>query len=185
MGVLPTEEALQRAQEANQDLVEVSPNADPPVCKIMDFGKHLYQQRKREHEAKKKQVTFQIKEVRLRPKTDTHDRSIKMDRAKRFLSQGCRVQLNMLFRGRELAHKDLGRERLMEFAEELDEIAKIETMPQFSNRRMTMLLAPRSNITDAQRKQKRESADKRKGDKSERSKAVTEEEAAAEATAEE
>lgn len=161
-GVLPTEQALAMAVDANLDLVEVAPNSDPPVCKIMDFGKHLYKQRKKEHDAKQKQVVIQIKEIRLRPKTDTHDRGIKMDRARRFLTEGNRVQLNMLFRGREMAHLDLGRKMLMAFAEDLTDLAKIETTPKRMGRRMNMMLAPKPSVTEAHRKEKRLKAEGKK-----------------------
>jgi translation initiation factor IF-3 len=161
VGVLPTEQAMSMAQEVNLDLVEVSPTADPPVCKILDFGKFLYKQRKKEHDAKRKQVVTQIKEIRLRPKTDTHDRGIKMERARRFLTEGNRVQLNMLFRGREMAHLDLGRRLLMDFAEELGDLAKIETVPRRMGRRMNMMLAPKPSVTEAHRREKRKAAEQR------------------------
>lgn len=179
VGVVPAEQALQQANETALDLVEVSPNAEPPVCKILDYGKYLYQQRKRESEARKKQQHVQIKEIRLRPKTDQHDRGIKMERARKFLEQGHRVQVNLLFRGREMQHRDLGREIIMQFAGDLAELAKIETHPVFMGRRMSLLLAPLPGIAEAKKRKKSESeADEKKSAGSSRSKETDDKQAA-------
>ena len=178
VGVVPAEQALQQANETALDLVEVSPNAEPPVCKILDYGKYLYQQRKRESEARKKQQHVQIKEIRLRPKTDQHDRGIKMERARKFLEQGHRVQVNLLFRGREMQHRDLGREIIMQFAGDLAELAKIETHPVFMGRRMSLLLAPLPGIAEAKKRKKSESEADEKKSASSRSKETDDKQAA-------
>jgi len=144
VGVMPTAEALTMAQQAGLDLVEVSPNADPPVCKVMDYGKYQYQRSKREHESKKKSHRTDIKELRFRPNTDKNDLERKLGKAREFLEAGHRVQLNMVFRGREMAHTDLGREMLMGVAARLDDLAKIERRPGgVQGRRINALLAPR------------------------------------------
>jgi len=141
---MPTSEGLKLAHEAGLDLVEVSPNADPPVCKVMDYGKFQYQRSKRDHGSKKKTHRTEIKELRFRPNTDKNDLERKVGRAREFLAAGHRVQFNMVFRGREMAHTDIGRNILMGLAEQLDDIAKIERRPGgVQGRRMNMLLAPR------------------------------------------
>ena len=141
IGVLDTQDALQMARDAGVDLVEVAPDAKPPVCKIMDYGKYKYKQKKRTHQAKKKQHSVQTKEIRLRPKTDTHDYEVKLRNAQKFLMKGFRVQVNMLFRGREMAHKDLGRDLLLRFAASLAEIAKVDQTPKLEGYRMNMILS--------------------------------------------
>jgi len=146
VGVVPTDEARAAAREADMDLVEVSPNADPPVCKILDYGKFKYEEKKREHEAKKKQRGGDFKEIRLRPKTDTHDRQIKLDRARRFLREGNRVQVTLLFRGREMQHISRGSEVLNAIAKELEDVAKIERYANRDGRRMHMSLMPKPGL---------------------------------------
>jgi translation initiation factor IF-3 len=138
-GVVPTEEALRAAREVGLDLVEVSPNERPPVCKIMDYGKHKYLLSKK---LKQKHHEQKMKEVRIRPKTDPHDRGIKLARAREFLTHGDRVQFTMMFRGRERFHQDLGNEAFTDIINELAEIAKVEQPPKMFGRRMTMLLVP-------------------------------------------
>ena len=128
------------AGEVGQDLVEVAPDAQPPVCKIMDYGKFKYLQKKREHEQRKKSHTTQLKELRVRPKIDTHDRDFKVNRARTFLEAGHKVQFNMLFRGREMAHQDVGREVMVAIVEALADISKVERPPRMEGRRMTCLL---------------------------------------------
>lgn len=126
VGVLPTTDALEFARRDGLDLVEVSPNADPPVCKIMDFGKYMYEQTKRSREAKKAQKITEMKVVRLRPKTDKYHLGFKLKRARKFLEKGAKVKLQVMFRGREITHSELGRELLNSSARELEDIASVE-----------------------------------------------------------
>ena len=128
VGVVSTELALQRAADAGLDLVEVSPNAEPPVCKIIDYGKLKYQEQKKRNEARKKQKTIDVKEIKLRPNIDTHDYDVKMRNARRLIDDGDKVKVTLRFRGREMAHQDLGAQVLQRVREELDEIAKVEQM---------------------------------------------------------
>ncbi|MFH0947104.1 MAG: translation initiation factor IF-3 [Planctomycetota bacterium] len=139
-GVVRTEEARRSADEAGLDLVEVAPEARPPVCKIMDYGKFKYLQKKREQDQRKKSHAAQLKELRLRPKIDTHDRDFKVNRARTFLESGHKVQFNMLFRGREMAHQDVGREVMDKIVEALADVSKVERPPRMEGRRMTVLL---------------------------------------------
>jgi translation initiation factor IF-3 len=143
VGVVPTLQALQRAMDAGLDLVEVSPNAEPPVCKILDFGKLKYQEQKKKNEARKKQKTIDIKEIKLRPNIDDHDYDVKMRSAKRFIDEGDKVKVTLRFRGRELAHQELGAQVLERVREELDEIAKVEQFPKMEGRQLIMVMAPR------------------------------------------
>jgi len=142
VGVLSTPDALNMAREAGMDLVEVAPNSDPPVCRLMDFGKWKYDQKKREHRAKVKQHNIVLKELRLRPKTDTHDKEFKLKKAREFLEKGSKVQFTMLFRGREMAHLDRALETFQDIADQLHEIAKVEMAAKRLGRKMTMVLAP-------------------------------------------
>ncbi len=142
-GVVSIDEALQAADEAGLDLVEVSPNADPPVCKLLDFGKYKYQAQKKAAEARKKQKTVEVKEIKMRPNIDTHDYDVKMRNMKRFFEEGDKVKVTLRFRGREMAHQDLGMKVLQRVREELDEIAKVELHPKMEGRQMIMVLAPR------------------------------------------
>ncbi len=139
LGVVPTTEALRMARDAGMDLVEISPNERPPVCRIMDFGKHKYDQSKKQKQRHHEQ---KIKEVRLRPKTDEHDRTIKMNRSRGFLKDGDRVQFTMLFRGRERFRHDLGLQAFNDIIKMLEDVAKVDRYPKAMGRRMTMVLAP-------------------------------------------
>ncbi len=130
------------AAEAELDLVEISPNATPPVCKIMDYGKFKYEQQKRESEARKKQATIQVKEVKFRPNTDTHDYEVKMRNVVKFLEKGDKVKVTLRFRGREMAHQNLGRELLLRVAEDTKELGKVENMPKMEGRQMIMMIGP-------------------------------------------
>ncbi|MGE4557725.1 MAG: translation initiation factor IF-3 [Desulfovibrionaceae bacterium] len=141
-GIMATQDALRMAKEKGLDLVEVAPNADPPVCRIMDFGKFKYQQQKRQQEAKKKQTVIQVKEIKVRPKTDEHDYQTKVRHIRRFLEAGDRCKVTVFFRGREIVHKDRGLKMLQRVIDELQEIAKVEQQPQFEGRTMSMLLTP-------------------------------------------
>ena len=130
------------ATEVGLDLVEISPNAQPPVCKIMDFGKYKYEQQKKESEARKKQKTIEVKEIKFRPNTDTHDYEVKMRSVTKFLDNGDKVKITMRFRGREMAHQDLGRQLLERVSEDTKEIGKIDTIPKLEGRQIVMLINP-------------------------------------------
>ena len=142
VGVVTPARAMQLAEEAGLDLVEISPNATPPVCKIMDFGKFKYETQKKEAEARKKQKIIEIKEVKFRPNTDTHDYEVKMRNVVRFLEEGDKVKVTLRFRGREMAHQDLGRVLLDRVAEDVKELGKIESMPRVEGRQMVMMIGP-------------------------------------------
>ncbi|MCC5962415.1 MAG: translation initiation factor IF-3 [Rhodobacteraceae bacterium] len=143
LGVVKPAQAMEMAEEAGLDLVEISPNASPPVCKIMDFGKFKYELQKREAEARKKQKTIEVKEVKFRPNTDTHDYDVKMRNVTRFLEGGDKVKVTLRFRGREMAHQNVGAELLRRVAADIDEIGKVENMPKMEGRQMIMIIAPR------------------------------------------
>jgi len=143
VGVVSPAEALRLAEEAGLDLVEISPNATPPVCKIMDFGKFKYEQQKREAEARKKQKIIEIKEVKFRPGTDIHDYEVKMRNVVKFLENGDKVKVTLRFRGREMAHQQLGMELLNRVAADVEEIGKVENMPRLEGRQMVMMIGPR------------------------------------------
>ena len=130
------------AQEKGADLVEVAPQASPPVCKLMDYGKYVYQQRKRNQEAKKKQIQVQLKEVKLRPKTDEHDLQTKLNHVRRFLAKGDRCKITLFFRGREIVHKEHGKEIMDNVLSELSDVARVEQEPKFEGRTMNMIVAP-------------------------------------------
>ena len=142
VGVVTPERGLDLAEQAGLDLVEISPNATPPVCKIMDFGKFKYENQKRESEARKKQKIIEVKEVKFRPNTDVHDYDVKMRNVMRFLENGDKVKVTLRFRGREMAHQNLGRELLQRVAEDVKEIGKVENMPKMEGRQMVMMIGP-------------------------------------------
>jgi translation initiation factor IF-3 len=144
LGILSLQEALLIAESSQLDLVEVSPTAVPPVCRIMDFGKFKYQQSKKLQEAKKKQVQVQLKEVKLRPKTDEHDLQFKIKHVRRFLEEGNKAKITVVFRGREITHMELGQVALDKFVEELQDIALIEVRPKMEGRNMFIIVAPKS-----------------------------------------
>ena len=143
VGVLSAEEGLQMAIDAGLDLVEVSPNADPPVCKILDYGKFKYEQQKKRNEARKKQKIIEVKEIKMRPGIDEHDYQVKMRSMRRFLGDGDKVKVTIRFRGREMAHQELGMKVLDRVCGDLEELIKVEMVPQMEGRLMTMVLAPR------------------------------------------
>jgi translation initiation factor IF-3 len=142
LGVLQTRQALQQAREQDLDLVEVSPNANPPVCRIMDFGKFLYEREKKEREAKKAQIKVDVKEIRLRPKTNEHHRGFKVKDARRWLLQGNKVRVTVKFRGREMDYPEIALEDLREVAESLSDVGVIEQPPMFEGRTMLVVMAP-------------------------------------------
>ncbi len=143
IGVLSLHEALAQAEQFGLDLVEVSPNADPPVCKILDFGKFKYEAQKKKNEAKKKQKVIEVKEIKMRPNIDDHDYQTKMRAVNRFLEEGDKVKLTMRFRGREMAHQEIGLDVLKRVQDDLGEVAKVESHPKLEGRQMIMVVAPR------------------------------------------
>ncbi len=143
IGVVSLDEGLTRADGAGLDLVEVSPNADPPVCKILDYGKFKYIAQKKANETRKKQKTVDVKEIKMRPNIETHDYDVKMRAIIKFLGEGDKVKVTLRFRGREMAHQDLGRKVLVRVRDELVEEAKVEQMPQMEGRQMIMILVPK------------------------------------------
>lgn len=143
LGNIPIADALAKAQEAGLDLVEISPNATPPVCKLLDYGKYKYQEQKKQAEARKKQKVVEVKELKFRPMIDDHDYDVKMRSMKRFFEEGDKVKVTLRFRGREMAHQELGTRLLDRVKEDIAKIAKVESEPRFEGRQMIMILAPR------------------------------------------
>ena len=143
VGVIPVRQALEKAADFGLDLVEVSPNANPPVCKIMDYGRYKYEQTKKQQEAKKKQSTFQVKEIKVRPKTGDHDLQTKIGHIKKFLGKQDKVKVTVVFRGREISLTDMAREQLKYIVAETEEVATVEQTPKFEGRTMVMILAPK------------------------------------------
>jgi translation initiation factor IF-3 len=143
MGILATDDALQKAAEFGMDLVEIQPNAEPPVCKILDYGKYKFQAQKRASEARKKQKVIEVKEIKLRPNIDSHDYDVKMRAVRKFLDGGDKVKVTLRFRGREMAHIELGAKLLERVRGDVDEFAKVEAMPKMEGRQMIMVLGPK------------------------------------------
>ena len=143
VGVVSITEALKSAAEFGLDLVEISPNANPPVCKIMDYGRYKYEQTKKKQEAKKKQTTFQLKEIKVRPNTDDHDLQVKIGYIKKFIDKKDKVKVTVMFRGREITLSQLGRDMLAKIAEETADVAVVEQYPKFEGRTLMMVLSPR------------------------------------------
>jgi len=143
IGIVSLQEALEQARKANLDLVEISPSADPPVVRIVDYGKFIYEQTKKEREARRSQKLVEVKEIRLRPKTDDHDRAIKVRDARRWLEEGMKVKVRVRFRGREITYPELAMEQLQEVAKELTDIAVVEQAPNMEGQTMLMILAPK------------------------------------------
>ena len=143
VGVVPRERGLELADEVGLDLVEVSPNADPPVCKLLDYGKFKYIAQKKANEARKRQKTIDVKEIKMRPTIDNHDYLVKLRFMERFIEEGDKVKVTMRFRGREMVHQDLGMKVLMRVRDDLDAHAKIEQYPKVEGRQMTMVMSPR------------------------------------------
>lgn len=145
LGIMSIKDALRAAQELDLDLVEVAPNARPPVCRIMDYGKYKYEQTKRQKEARKKQKIVSIKEVRMSPKIEEHDFQVKLRNAERFLKEGNKVKVSVRFRGREVVHSDLARDMLLQMAKNIEHIAKIDRQPAIEGRQMIMILSPKQD----------------------------------------
>jgi len=146
LGVMPTEEALRRAQESGLDLVEVNPKALPPVCKILDFGKYKYEEKKKARDAKRKQTVVEVKEVKLRPKTDDHDLNVKSRAARRFLESGNKVKLTVRFRGREITHPEIAQRQLERLLANVEDLANVEQNPSMEGRNMAALVSPRPAV---------------------------------------
>jgi len=144
VGILPLKEAMKIAEEKGLDLVEVAPNSQPPVCRVMNYGKYKYQQNKRIQEARKHQTVIHVKEVKVRPRTEEHDFQFKLRHVKRFLDEGNKVKISILFRGREIAHPEFGKEMLNRFVEGLKDLMVIEQAPRLEGRNMVMILSPKS-----------------------------------------
>ena len=142
LGVLNTNEAISMAKNKGLDLIEISPNANPPVCKIMDMGKHKYDLQKKANQAKKKQKTVSLKEIKLRPGTETHDYNFKIKNAKKFITKGDKVKFTVKFKGREMQHTQLGKDLMNKIIEETKNIAKVESKPKFEGRQMVMIIQP-------------------------------------------
>lgn len=142
-GVMPTAKALQIANDMDLDLVEISPNAAPPVCKIIDYKKFLYEQKKKQKELKAKQTKVTVKEIRFGPNTDDHDFEFKLNHAKKFLEEGAKLKVYVFFKGRTIVYKDRGEILLLKFAQEVEDLAVVEQMPQMNGKKMIMLFAPK------------------------------------------
>lgn len=151
-GIYPTRQALQMAEELGLDLVEISPNAKPPVCRITDYQKFLYQQRKRQREQRAKAVKVVVKEIRFGPQTDDHDYNFKLKHAKGFLTDGAKVKAYVFFRGRSIVFKDQGEVLLLRFASDLEDYATVEQLPRLEGKRMTLMLTPKKNPNSGQKK---------------------------------
>jgi translation initiation factor IF-3 len=143
LGVMKTADAIAQADAQGLDLVEVSPNTDPPVCKILDYGKFKYEAQKKKNEAKKKQKIIEVKEIKLRPNIDEHDYQVKMRNVQKFLDEGDKVKVTMRFRGREMAHQELGVNVLNRVRDDTEDVAKIEAFPKLEGRQMIMVVAPK------------------------------------------
>jgi translation initiation factor IF-3 len=143
LGNVPVADALAKAQEVGLDLVEISPNATPPVCKLLDYGKYKYQEQKKQAEARKKQKVVEVKEIKFRPMIDDHDYQVKMRSMARFFEEGDKVKVTLRFRGREMAHQELGTKLLDRVKDDTTKVAKVEMEPRFEGRQMVMVLAPR------------------------------------------
>src|ERR1700749_1343822 len=142
-GIMPTSSALEAAEEVGLDLVEISPNSDPPVCKLLDYGKFKFQEQKKKNEARKRQKTVEIKEIKLRPNIDTHDYEVKAKAMHRFFEEGDKVKVTLRFRGREMAHPELGMKLLMQVEGDVNPVVEVEYEPRMEGRQMIMILAPK------------------------------------------
>jgi translation initiation factor IF-3 len=152
LGVMDTRDAIQEARRRSLDLVEIAPNAQPPVAKIIDYGKFLYEQKKKAHEAKKKQVTVQVKEIKFRPGTDDHDYRYRMEHARQWLGEGDKVRAAIAFRGREMTHRELGAKILKKLSEELSDIAEVEVAPKMEGYQMFTIFVPKKVALEVKKK---------------------------------
>ena len=144
LGILPTPDALKKSQELGYDLVEVAPTSQPPVCRIMDYGKYKYELQKKEHQSRRHQKSTQVKEIKLRPRTDKHDLEIKIRQIKDFLAEGNKTKVTVTFRGREMANQEMGRTMMNTVVQQLTEVATIEYAPRMEGRSLIMIVAPKS-----------------------------------------
>ncbi len=167
IGILPTSEALERAKSLGLDLVEVAPNSRPPVCRILDYGKYKYELSKKDKAAKKKQHTFQLKEMRYRPKIDSHDFNFKTRHVREFIESGSKVRVYVMFRGREMAYTEQGRKILDRVVEELADVANVEAPPKLDGHNMSMVLAPKSEVLKRHRQKKEAGESEKQKQKSE------------------
>ena len=151
LGIMDTRDAIQEARKLGIDLVEIAPNANPPVCKLIDYGKFLYEQKKRAHEAKKKQVTIQVKEIKLRPGTDEHDFSYRIKHAREWLADGNKVRAAIAFRGREMAHRELGAKILERLTQELEDVADVEVAPKMEGNQLFTIFAPKKGVVESKK----------------------------------
>jgi len=158
LGVMDTRDAIQEARNRGIDLVEIAPKAQPPVCKLIDYGKFLYEQKKRAHDAKKKQVTVQVKEIKFRPGTDDHDYKYRMEHAREWLEEGDKVRAAIAFRGREMTHRELGAKILKRLTEELADIADVEVAPKMEGYQMFTIFLPKKGKADVKKSQQHTSA---------------------------
>jgi translation initiation factor IF-3 len=159
LGVLDTHEAQRMARESGLDLVEVNPKAFPPVCKIMDFGKFKYEEKKRTNEAKKRQAIVELKEIKLRPKTDVHDLEVKINHARRFLEEGNKVKITCRFRGREITHPEAAEKQLHAVVDRTRDLATVELTPRMEGRNMTLVMAPIAKLSQPKPKPRLQAAD--------------------------
>jgi translation initiation factor IF-3 len=165
LGVLTIEAALEQANQFGMDLVEVNPMAKPPVCKIMDYGRFKYEEKKRASEAKKKQVVVHLKEVKMRPKTEEHDYEFKVRNVKRFLEEGNKARITIMFRGREITHKELGQALLEDVIKDVKEVGVVEQVPRMEGRQMFMILAPNPKVAQRARDLARQRAAQQEAEK--------------------
>lgn len=166
LGVMSTQEALRKAEERSLDLVEINPKSNPPVCKILDYGKYKYEEKKRASEAKKKQTVVELKEVKLRPKTDDHDLNVKLRAARRFIESGNKVKFTVRFRGREITHPERARMQLDWILEHIADLANVEQRPQMEGRTMSLIIAPKPQVMQRIQSEKAHSPDKKAADAS-------------------
>ena len=156
LGIMNPSDALKIALDRRLDLIEIAPHAKPPTCKIMDYGKYKYEQKKKAQESKKKQTIISIKEIQIRPRTDAHDLAIKLNHARRFLENGDKTKITMRFRGREIAHQDIGREQIQKVIQSLEDVSVVELMPKMEGRQMFVMLTPTPAILKKIAQKKRE-----------------------------
>ncbi len=161
LGIMESSEALRIAQDKGLDLIEIAPTANPPTCKIMDYGKYKYEQKKKAQESKKKQTIISIKEIQIRPRTDSHDLNIKLNHARRFLESGDKTKITMRFRGREMAHQDIGREQIKKVIRALEDVSVVEFLPKMEGRQMFVMLNPTPTILKKIAQKKKESITKK------------------------
>ena len=166
LGVMDSSEALKIALDEGLDLIEIAPNANPPTCKIMDYGKYKYEQKKKAQESKKKQTIISIKEIQIRPRTDSHDLAIKLNHARRFLEKGDKTKITMRFRGREMAHQNIGREQIKKVIQALEDVSVVEFLPKMEGRQMFVMLNPTPAILKRIAQKKKESVMKKSSNSS-------------------